>query len=90
MAVSSSFPSGAAPEFTRAKLDKSNLSTRGCLAKNRMSGGTSGASVTCNGEMVYRSIFYLNEVIISHGMTSRTKYLDSASICKPLFVTGAK
>jgi len=33
-------PSGAAAETTVRKRDRSNLSTSGCLAKNRTIGGT--------------------------------------------------
>lgn len=63
-AFARSSPSGAAPEDTSSKLDKSNWSISGLLAKNNTVGGTRAAWVTCGNRNTHICPILQNTVLI--------------------------
>ena len=63
-AFARSSPSGAAPEDTSSKLDKSNWSISGLLAKNNTVGGTRAAWVTCGNRNTHICPILQNTVLM--------------------------
>ena len=82
-ASSSPSPIGAAPHVTSSTLDRSYLSTNGCLARNRTIGGTMGAFVTCKtinqrsfvpyGDTSSFFLFLLTLIASEHNVTNIAK-----------------